>query len=137
METYLQQKQRHQEEFSQLNGIFYAFSNEQFERGMKSIGLTVGDADKIYSLNGTGGYILKERRQDYLDLITRHNKEVDALKSDKDSLFSALVYELKNHEYCYTRDYTSALEFLDLDYETIDKDLLKKACNKAIEDCED
>lgn len=136
MESYTQQKERHQDEFGKLEGIFYAFNNEQFKEGMEKVGLTEKDVSKIYSMGGTGGYIKKENMQALKDLWARHEKERTELKANNKELFNALVYELKNHEYGYTGDYSDALDALGLDYETLDKVLLKRACKKAIADCE-
>lgn len=44
METYQELKQRHQTEVNNFtDGVFWAFSDEQFTEGMKSIGLTINE----------------------------------------------------------------------------------------------
>jgi hypothetical protein len=128
-ETYLEQKKRHQDEFSAFTGIFFAFSNDQFSEGMRKLGLEPGDTGKIFSL-GAGGYISKERSNEFHALMKRHGEERKQLKKNVQALIDAIVYELQNHEYCITGDPTSALDALDLTIETIDKDILKKAIRK-------
>ena len=131
METYTQQKQRHKEEFGKLEGIFFAFSNSQFKEGMEKVGLSENDTHLIYSMGGTGGYIRKDKNQAMKDLLDRQGKEREALKKDKKALVKALVYELNNHEFSYTGDFTDALEALGFTYETIDKSILKQAVKLA------
>ena len=73
-ETYQALKKRHADELNQFEGIFFAFSNEQFKEGMQKIGLTMEDTAKIYSL-GAGGYILKEKSADFNAMFKRHAEE--------------------------------------------------------------
>lgn len=49
-ETYTQQKDRHSKELNDFQGIFFAFSNKQFDEGMIKVGLTPQDKDKVYSI---------------------------------------------------------------------------------------
>ncbi len=132
MTTYTEMKARHRDEMNDFNGIFFAFSNEQFEEGMTKLGLTMSDTDKIFKLMA-GGFILKERSKDFHAMIDRHEAERKELKKQEKSMLEALTYELKNHEYCITYDVTDALNALGWSKDEIDPKLLKKACAAALE----
>jgi len=127
----------HQKQFNTLSqklGIFYAFSNEQFDKGLTTLNLTRDNyKDKLSSV-GNGGYILKENVKELETFsINQHNELHEAYK-DNDFLLKALTYELCNHEYCYTGDSTDALNALGLDLKDIPKDILKQARKVALQD---
>ena len=127
METYQEQKARHHKEFGAFDGIFFAFSNEQMAEGIRKH--NVSETNKIVNI-GAGGFVLKNRLQEFKDLIARHDAERAQLRKDEKELIAAIVYELQNHEYCITGDVTDALEALDLTRETVRPDILKKAIAK-------
>ena len=127
-ETYLQQKRRHQEEFGKFDGIFFAFSNEQFAEGLEKVKFNK-ETDKIVSI-GAGGYVLKSRIDEFKTLVDRHDKERKQLRKNTKQLIDAIAYELANHEYCITGSVTDALAALDLTRETVDADILKRAIKK-------
>ena len=129
---YTELKKKHSDEFGDFKGIFYAFNDKQFNEGMEKIGLLKNEKDKIYSI-GFGGFILKERNDEFVDMISRHSKELYSMLEDKDFLLDALVYELINHEYCISYDANTALYVLGLSSESVDKDILKEACRKSLE----
>lgn len=129
METYTEQKARHSKEFNEFQGIFFAFSDEQFAEGMKRMGLAVDDYKSIVSI-GSGGYILKSKRDEFRALFARQDKERKDLKKDEKKLIEALIYELGNHEYSYTGDATDAVESLGYTMETIPQKTLNKAIAK-------
>ena len=131
METYTQLKQRQEKELNEFKGIFFAFNNNQFEEGMTSIGLTVADTKQIYSL-GAGGYIRKDRSADFHAMMDRHADERQQLKKEESALLEALVYELRNHEYCISGEFEPALDALGFSREDIDPAILKKACSLAV-----
>jgi hypothetical protein len=64
-------------------------------------------------------------------LLAQNNKEMEELKKDNKSLLKAIVYELNNHEYCYTGDVEPALSALNLKIEDVPSDILKKATKLA------
>ncbi len=130
LENYGALKSRQSTEFNEFEGIFYAFSNKQFNEGMEKIGLnTDNDLKKIVSL-GHGGYMLKSRKEEFKALVNRHDKELKELKKEEKSLVNAIAYELRNHEYCITHDPKDALNVLGLT--DIDPKILKKACSLAL-----
>jgi hypothetical protein len=132
METYQEQKKRQREEFGAFDGIFFAFSNEQMKEGVEKYG--VNENNKIVNI-GAGGFVLKSRLQEFKDLLARHDQERKDLKKNIKELYTALVYELRNHEYCITYNTQDALETLGLTKEEVDPSLLKKACKEALEGC--
>lgn len=102
--------------------IFFAFNNKQFENGMKQLGLTMEDIDKIYSIGG-GGYIRKTDSEALDTLLSNHQAEHQkAIYADTDGtgyIYDMFSYELGNHEYGYTRELEDTLNALDLTEEEI------------------
>ena len=131
MKTYSQLQSEQRAEMNAFEGIFFAFDNKQFSEGMTKVGLSADDTKKIASM-GAGGYILKERINAWVDMCERHKEELKQFRKNKKELFKALVYELKNHEYCITYDINPALKALNLNQNDIPKDTLKKACKQAL-----
>lgn len=126
MKTYNDIRQENQERVNSFEGLFYAFSNNQLEEGLGKLGLTMDNIDQIVSI-GHGGYILKNRVQALTDMIFQNDLARKQLKKDKKLLLEALVFELRNHEYCYTGDMTDALDALGLKFEDVPSDIIKKA----------
>jgi hypothetical protein len=131
IESYQELKARQQKEVDGFEGIFFAFNNKQFSEGMEKIGLTENQKDKIYSLGGTGGFILKERSKALHEMLDRHSVELKQNRKDRKFLLEALTYELKNHEYCITHSVTEALDSLGLEIKDVDGEILKQACKMA------
>ena len=129
MENYTSMKQRHSEEFSKFEGIFFAFSNEQLKEGMIKIGLKEDDYGSLVSI-GAGGYLRKDKREDFKALFARQDKERKELRKDEARLVEALVYELGNHEYCITGNPEDALSALGYTIKTIPQNVLKRAVKK-------
>lgn len=135
METYTDQKKRHQDEMNAFQGIFFAFSNEQFQEGLDKLGIKKEEAkEKLYSI-GMGGYMLKTQSTAFHAMLNRHDQERKDLRKDVKRIYEALVYELRNHEYCITYSTQDALDALGWKKEDIDPALLKKACKEALEGC--
>lgn len=61
-------KKNKQELINNFEGLFWAFNNDQFKKGMEKIGLNEKDTDKILSI-GMGGYIRKDRREAFGELM--------------------------------------------------------------------
>lgn len=122
--NYTDLKNKHRKEVNEFTGIFFAFSNDQFREGLAKLNLPEGE--KVVRIGG-GGYIRKDRVQAFTDMFKRHDEERKQIKKDRKLLLDALAYELRNHEYGYTRDLEPALEVLDLKLEDIPADILTKA----------
>lgn len=129
--TYNELKSLHSKRLNDFQGIFFAFSDEQFEEGMKKVGLSVDETSKIYALQG-GGFILKEKSLEFKSLLEKNEKELKEFRKQERNLIDSLVYELENHEFVITMDPTSAVESLGLDMKTIDKKILAKAIKKHL-----
>lgn len=131
LETYSQQKKRHQDEISNQKGLFWAFGNNQLDEGLKRFNATTKDIISI----GAGGFILKTEIESFKDLLNKQDLERKELRKDTKKLFDALVYELNNHEYCISYSVTDALDALGLTKDDVDADLLKKACKQSLKEC--
>lgn len=112
--------------------IFFAFDNKQFEEWLKKIWVeTIKDIISI----GAGGYLRRDKTDEYHELFTRTSEKMkNWLNASPENLFSALVYELDNHEYELTRDHSDTLEALGLTAEELTTeqwDILKKAKTKS------
>jgi len=133
-ETYAEVTARHRLEFNQFEGVFFAFSNEQFYKGLQSIGLNKDNyKGKVQSLGDTGGFILKSRGDALNSMLKRHKLETKQARKSEKYLMQSLVYELENHEYGYTYNATEALDALGLTAADLPEGMLEKACAKALE----
>lgn len=96
---------RHDQLFTDC-GVFWAFSNEQFDKGRPA-----DKSVKLVSI-GMGGYMPKDNF-DRLIAGTKDIKkwEAEALKAVKAE--EAILYELNNHEAFYAGDIAGALEVLE------------------------
>lgn len=130
--TYRQLKNEAQKRCNEQEGLFFAFSNEQFVKGMKKLNLDPhNDLDKIISI-GSGGYLLKTEIDAFKQaFIKSENDMKEAMKDDK-FLLDALIYELDNHEFGYTDDPESALDALGFTLDDVKNDeRLKRLFLKA------
>lgn len=135
MNKYLELKTRHEKEVNDFP-IMFAFSKEQFNEGMKKLGLNENDTNKILSI-GYGGYIRKSDKEAFFSLHERQEKELkDAIQRDttgEEFIYDMFNYELANHEYCITLDVSDTLDALNLTIEEVDENpLLLKGLKKAI-----
>jgi len=134
MNAYLTLKQKRQKEVNEFPFMF-AFSGQQFNEGMKELGLEPTDTDKIYSIGG-GGYIRKTDSKTLSEMTKRHEKEMaEAIAADPTGdnfIFDMFNYELANHEYVITYDITDTLDALGMTIEEVNVDeRLKNGLNKA------
>ena len=121
-------RNKRQDEFNNFKGIGFAYSNKQFNDLLKKLNTT---SDNLYSI-GHGGYILKNRYNDFMDMLIRNDNELDELMKDYDFCLSALKFELFNHEYGITYDNTPALEALNLTSEDlINNETVSRAYKEA------
>lgn len=135
MNTYKILKDKHEKEFGEFPK-FFAFSDKQFEEGMRKLDLTPEDTDKIYSIGG-GGFIRKTDSDAFGTLLDRHETEMkEAIEADQTGdgfIYDMFDYELRNHEYGYTYDLGPTLDALDLTREEIKNDKrLLHGLNKAM-----
>ena len=110
METYRQMQERHQKEMNSFP-IAFAYSDQQFDDGMRRLGLDPSETDKVVSVF-YGAFIRKEDHDALMEMFERHTREErDAFVHNEDDwAYHAFRYELANHEFSYTGDYEPALE---------------------------
>lgn len=137
MTDYLTMKRRHEQEFNSFP-MFFAFSNKQFEEGMKKLELSMDDTDKIYSI-GAGGFIRKTDSNKLRELFERHEEErQEAIDNDVTGdgfVFQMFSYELDNHEYVVTYSPEDTLQALGLSEDEVNADeKLRYGLNKAIKE---
>ncbi len=122
MNKYEEMKARQQEEVN-ASPIFFAFGKTQLIEGMKKIGLSETDTDKICHIGG-GGYIKKTDLPTLKAMFARHREErAEAVKADATGrvfIFDMFYTELNNHEFGYTGEYDDTLEALGYTEEDLD-----------------
>lgn len=126
---------RQQEKFNKFP-IKFAFNDEQFKKGMNELGLNENDTDKVVS-TGVGGFIRKSDVDAYVKLGEKFDeelkKEIENDKFGNKFVKDMFSYELANHEYGYTQDYTDSLEALGYTIDDINKNSkLKKGFELAL-----
>ena len=114
-------KEKHQKIVNEFP-MKFAFSDEQFNQGMKELGLEPKDTDKVVSIGG-GGFIRKTDAKRFSDMWDTLRKEHnDLIKADKTGvgyIKDMFVSELENHEYGYTYELDDTLDALELTREQI------------------
>ena len=91
----------------------FAFSNKQFEEGLKKLGAWLGSVVAV----GGGGFIRKSDTEKLNNLLLNHEERMNNFLKEDCNMIDALAYELGNHEYTYTWDDSDALRALGLDRE--------------------
>lgn len=126
--TYKELKQRQQAEVSAFPMAF-AFSVRQFEEGMKKLGLSPSEREKVVSIGG-GGFIRKDDQEALMEMFRQHKRQrkiaAAADKTGTGYLLEMFRSELANHEYGYTRDPEPALVALGITEQEIAGD--KRLC---------
>lgn len=136
MNRYKELRDRQQAEFNKFP-IKFAFCNEQFERGMKELGLKPTDVDEVYKTDG-GGFYRRDDAPTLHEMMARFDKEMkDEIAADKDGagfVYDMFLYELRNHEYGYTWETEETLECLGYTAEQVEADpKLRNGFEKAKE----
>lgn len=122
---------------------FFAFSNIQFEEGLKKLGIRGRKTESVLKHivhAGAGMYLLKSAIPRYKELISDMDTEMCEHMKDLDFAEDAFYYELGNHEYCITFDPEPSCEALGYSLEEViaDDSLFKAFVNakkKYIADC--
>ena len=114
-------KHKQQQEFSDFR-VMFAFSDEQFKKGMKQ--LNVNGENELTSI-GAGGFIRKSDVTKYNSMMKKFDDEYkQAIKEDitgKGFIKDMFIYELVNHEYSLTLDLDETLSALELTIDDINK----------------
>lgn len=105
--------------------IKFAFSDEQVVEGMRELGLSPTDTDKIYAWREVNGFYRKSDASALHSMLERHARELsEAIAEDPTGagfIHGMFAYELANHEYGYTGDLTDTLEALGFTLEEVNE----------------
>jgi len=131
-------KERQQREVHEFP-FFFAFTDEQFVKGMERFGLAPEDTDKIYKFGNTGGFYLRDDAARLREMGDRHERErMEAIAADKTGkgyIYQMFRCELANHEFTWTGDLTDTLEALCITVEEINNNpRLRRGLDKAMTD---
>jgi len=89
-------------------GVFFAFSSEQFEEGMKKYPVNEGEK---YSSLGMGGYLPAKNKAGFrAEYDKLYEDERKALKAAKHEAENAIRYELANYECYYSNDISPVVD---------------------------
>lgn len=128
MKTYKELKATHSKEIDDFEGMFFAFNDRQFSKGLKKLGLPKDCAPVEFVVSiGAGGYILKTRVWEWVAMLKRHEADRKKLRKNRAELAKAIACEMANQEYGYTGEIGDTLEALNLAPGDIDKALIDSA----------
>lgn len=114
---YQELREKQQAEFNDFP-CFYAFSNGQFEEGLRKLGAT---EKELY--RGPGGMFYRKTEGPRLkEMFCRFEQELLAGFKDDAFLYDAFYYELANHEYCITLDPEDTFDALGLSVSEVESD---------------
>ena len=139
METYKQLKERHEAEVNSFikEYCFFAFSNDQFEDGMKELNLDPTAEKNLIARIPGGGFVLKEHLDEFNELLDRHKNEtragITAEPDGKGFLYQLLTAEMFNHEYGLTQNDEEALSYTPLTAEDLDNPVIYDTYQRAAE----
>ena len=128
MNKYTELKDTHSRMINEFPMAF-AFSNEQFEEAKKKLDVT--NNDELRSIAG-GGMIRATDSKAYSELFHTMNNETEEAMKDDEYLYQGFLYELGNHEYCYTGDPKETIDCFALTIDEVNSDeRLKRIFNMA------
>ncbi len=103
-------------------GVFFAFSDKQFEEGK-----THKEApDNEYISIGHGGFIHKSNKESYINFTDVLVKQYEEEYKSKVKFDDVIEYELANYEYYYTFDIETAVDVIADLYSEIPKEEIIK-----------
>lgn len=112
MNPYVEMTQRHEKEVAAFP-MFFAFSQAQFNEGMKKLGLKPAEVKKVEPI-GLGGFVRKSDAEKLGTIFDRQAQELhEAIYADTDGTgfaYEMFRYELANHEYEVTMDATPSIK---------------------------
>lgn len=115
--TYAELKHQRQAKYDELFkavGLFWAFSNEQFDEGKAKNPVT--DGHKYTSIGGGGFFPGQNKQQwiDGMDAINAWEKQANAeLKANRAEEEKAILYELNNHEAFYSGEIEEVVDLFE------------------------
>jgi len=114
MNTYQEIKKKNADNIQAImdeQKVFWAFSNEQLEKGKQSIGIT--ENNQLTSI-GMGGFLPKINADELFKSLELENKRYRAeLREAREAKEQAIRYELSNHECYYTGNLEPVIELFD------------------------
>lgn len=106
------EKQRKLDEVITNAGVFFAFSDKQFQENKTPL----MENEKYVSI-GAGGYVPKSKLDQFINGCESVNKWYKAqIKQTKQLRYDNIAYELANHEAYYTCDIADTLQALGSGY---------------------
>lgn len=121
MNAYEELQARQQKEVNEFP-CFFAFSTDQFNEGMKSLGLKPSDTKKVYRAPG-GMFYSRTDSPRLKELLDRHDRErQEAIEGDttgEEYIFQMFRTELANHEYGYTYELDETLDAVGITREQV------------------
>ena len=120
MTTYQEYRKNRQAQYDNWSDkyAFYAFSDEQFKKGMDKFDLPMNDEgfSKIY--RGTAGMFYLKEGSDALKEFMNSDNIHELMESDDEFAIGAFRYEMGNHEYFINLqgDWDVCSCFCDCDY---------------------
>lgn len=133
---YIELKKRQQQRMSDFldQYAFFAFNNDQLEKGLQKLGATKEDIVSI----GAGGFITADQVQTYCKMLMKHAAErqeaLDNPETGAMYAFQMFLCELADHEYTWTQDTEETLEALGYTNEDVESNpKLKAALKKAMD----
>ena len=98
--AYLELQKKHQEEISNFP-IAYAFNEQQLKEALEKLGAT---ADECVTVFNHGDIVKKENAKPFIDMLQRHQDELQEAMKNEEFAEAAFRYEMDNHEYALNYD---------------------------------
>lgn len=112
--TYQELKRQYSDNINVImekNKVFWAFNDEQFEKGKKEIGIL---ENKDLTSIGAGGFMPKANANKmFLEMAEEKKHYKKELKKAKEEKEKAILYELNNYEAFYTGELEEVFKCFD------------------------
>jgi hypothetical protein len=115
---YSEFKTRAEKRISDFDHLFFAFSKQQFDEGMKRIGLDPQFPSLVTCVNNCG-FVDKTYLGKWENINRITLEELERGMNDDAFLYDAFLYELGNHEFIITYDLSDTLDVFGLTMETM------------------
>lgn len=94
--TYVELMKKHQQELTDFP-IAYAFSEEQLKEALVKLG--VDNVSECVTVFEHGDIVKREDAPKLIEMMKRHNRELQEALKDEEFAEAAFLYEMDNHEY--------------------------------------
>lgn len=126
--TYKEYRNLKQKEINELP-LLFAFSGEQVGKILKENNYKEDDLFGVPFIPGC--LVHKDNVEQVKDYFSKESDLKERLK-DKEFFKEALEYELRNHEFGYTWDFTDTFEALNIDEKFINENGLKEILEEIV-----